>query len=311
MEHGVWRSAISIACDWMVDYLRLSSSSVASEKDWWRPADASRAFGGQIIAHCIMAAGNVAPAGWSCHSLHLSFLAAGRMVATRYCVAPARRGRSYAVYHVDATETNEGSRLIARATVSFCRHEDGDALHADLMPTGIAKEPAWAAHEATKSSSWPRRVAADSSGLRWYVTWGEQGDGTGSALSAQSSPIAHSAALGFLSDHAFLWSAFLADAQHRERYDVSMLVSLDHTLHIHTPRLDAAGWLLYEMDSPFAARGRAVVRGRLWQVSTGELIASTVQEGVLRVSTRAAGREGCDDDRSRTPCSAVERRSRL
>ena len=49
---------------------------------------------------------------------------------------------------------------------------------------------------------------------------------------------------------------------------------------------DESAKLLYEADSPFAAAGRALVRGRRWDYASGKLVASTVQEGVFRVESR-------------------------
>ena len=69
-----------------------------------------------------------------------------------------------------------------------------------------------------------------------------------------------------------------------------MLTSLDHTVHFHcrtTPQSAVSGWLLYQSDSPFAASGRALVRGKLW-TSAGAHLATTMQEGVMRVRLAAS-----------------------
>ena len=48
----------------------------------------------------------------------------------------------------------------------------------------------------------------------------------------------------------------------------------------HRPfRMD--DWLLYVIDSPTAVGGRGLVRGQIYSRS-GELVASTMQEGVMR-----------------------------
>jgi acyl-CoA thioesterase-2 len=59
------------------------------------------------------------------------------------------------------------------------------------------------------------------------------------------------------------------------------MASLDHALWFHRDfRID--DWLLYAMDSPNASGARGFARGQLYS-SEGALIASTAQEGLVRV----------------------------
>ena len=69
---------------------------------------------------------------------------------------------------------------------------------------------------------------------------------------------------------------------------MAFITSLDHALFLHATAIDATAPLIYEMASPFAGVGRALVRGTLWEASSGRLLASTVQEGVLRVEPRSS-----------------------
>jgi acyl-CoA thioesterase-2 len=48
-------------------------------------------------------------------------------------------------------------------------------------------------------------------------------------------------------------------------------------------------WLLYSMDSPNASGARGLGRGQFFN-RHGELIASTTQEGLVRVVTGTAGK---------------------
>jgi acyl-CoA thioesterase-2 len=60
-----------------------------------------------------------------------------------------------------------------------------------------------------------------------------------------------------------------------------IMASLDHALWFHREfRIDE--WLLYAMDSPNAAGARGFARGQLF-TEDGRLVASTVQEGLIRV----------------------------
>ena len=59
------------------------------------------------------------------------------------------------------------------------------------------------------------------------------------------------------------------------------LASLDHAMWFHRPfRVDE--WLLYAMESPNASGGRGLALGRFF-TRDGKLVASTAQEGVVRV----------------------------
>ena len=95
------------------------------------------------------------------------------------------------------------------------------------------------------------------------------------------SPTAHLAALGFLSDLRFVWAGL---ASHRANHETAQIASLDHQIYFHQPSVDATAIHLYEMDSPYAAFGRTLVRGHIWELKSKRLVASTVQEGVLRVN---------------------------
>lgn len=64
-----------------------------------------------------------------------------------------------------------------------------------------------------------------------------------------------------------------------------MQTSLDHTLHFHSPAPQPLGWVLVQLEAPWAADGRAVVRMKMWSPE-GELLATAVQEALLRTEPR-------------------------
>jgi len=57
------------------------------------------------------------------------------------------------------------------------------------------------------------------------------------------------------------------------------------SMWFHRP-FRADDWLLYDVDSPSSAAARALVRGRLFS-RAGSLVASTAQEGLIRLQTQA------------------------
>jgi acyl-CoA thioesterase-2 len=61
------------------------------------------------------------------------------------------------------------------------------------------------------------------------------------------------------------------------------MASLDHALWFHRP-FRADEWLLYSIDSPSAQGGRGLARGLIYDRS-GHLVASTAQEGMIRVAS--------------------------
>jgi acyl-CoA thioesterase-2 len=59
------------------------------------------------------------------------------------------------------------------------------------------------------------------------------------------------------------------------------IASIDHAMWFHRPaRVDE--WLLYATDSPSASGARGLARGSVFS-RDGRLVASTSQEGLLRV----------------------------
>jgi acyl-CoA thioesterase-2 len=92
-------------------------------------------------------------------------------------------------------------------------------------------------------------------------------------------PALHRYLLAYASDFSFLGTAL-------DPHGVSFLTrgmqvaSLDHAIWFHRPfRVD--DWLLYDVESPNASGARGLVRGRFFD-REGRLVASTVQEGLIR-----------------------------
>ncbi|KAK8194116.1 acyl-CoA thioesterase [Zalaria obscura] len=76
-----------------------------------------------------------------------------------------------------------------------------------------------------------------------------------------------------------------------KRPEVGMMVSLDHSIYFHCPRdFRADEWMFTEMESPWAGDGRGLVTQRMF-TKDGKLVATCVQEGVVRLSQPQAGAE--------------------
>ena len=90
----------------------------------------------------------------------------------------------------------------------------------------------------------------------------------------------HRNLLAYISDYQLVATATLPHGVHFAEGNVQ-LASLDHAMWFHRPfRVD--DWLLCSMESPSASGGRGLAFGRFF-TRDGRLVASTAQEGVVRV----------------------------
>ena len=250
-----------------------------------------RVFGGQVIGQALVAAYRTIE-DRAAHSLHAYFLRAGDpKVPIIYEVDRIRDGNSFSTRRVVAIQ--HGQAIFSMAA-SFHKHEGG-LIHQAKMPdvpqpealpseaelkehlVGRLPEPlkAYWQHERpieirpvdlSRYTSPGKRTASQQV---WIKATGELGD----------SLACNQCVLAYASDFTLLDTALIAHG--RFVFDPTlMLASLDHAIWFHRPfRID--DWLLYSQDSPSSAGARAFCRGTLFTRS-GELVASTAQEGLLR-----------------------------
>jgi acyl-CoA thioesterase II len=77
----------------------------------------------------------------------------------------------------------------------------------------------------------------------------------------------------------------------KDRPEIGMMVSLDHTIYFHEPgRVRADEWMFTEMESPWAGDGRGLVMQKIF-AKDGTLLATCVQEGLVRLKEKAKGEE--------------------
>lgn len=279
----------------MSDGIVASVSVVPAEGDVFEGASPSdsppRVFGGQVVAQSMAAAEGTVEAG-RIHSIHAGFLAPGDPTRPiRYEVARLRDGRSYLSRHVVASQ---GGDAIFQASVSFHRgHEPEPLEHQDPVPASVPppeRLPSlgdlfrqWTG--GGRELSHPRlidfRPAAfvDPAGPKvmpphracWFRT----------AEALPDDAAVHRRALAFSSDIFLVATALLPHGLPSSVPDVVFVASLDHTVWFHHPAR-ADEWLLHVMHSPAAAGGRGLARGSIYD-GNGRLVASTAQEGVLRL----------------------------
>ncbi len=93
-------------------------------------------------------------------------------------------------------------------------------------------------------------------------------------------PTLHKTLLSYVSDYGLIGTATMPHGISFIKGQVQ-LASLDHAMWFHRDaRVD--DWLLYDCDSPSASGARGLARGEIYS-RDGRLIASTAQEGLIRV----------------------------
>ena len=251
-----------------------------------------RVFGGQVLAQSVIAASRTVDEG-SIHSLHAYFLRAGDAGAPIvYDVDRNRDGRSFKSRRVVAIQHG---RPIFTLAASFQLEQEG-LDHQFEMPDVPMPE------DLPSESNVPEERLQQVPQLlrRWFTRTGpfdfrpvEKVD----VFNPRSQPpqqdiwfrlnekidapdLMHRALMAYASDFHLVGTATLPHGISFIQDDLVM-ASLDHAMWFHRPaRVD--DWLLYSCDSPSSSGGRGLARGSIFD-RAGRLVASAVQEGMIRV----------------------------
>lgn len=249
-------------------------------------------YGGQVLGQALMAASLTVDAARPVHSLHAYFLLPGLHEPVDYVVDRVRDGRSFSMRHVVACQQG---RTIFELAASFQTRDPG-LEHQSDMPPAPAPEDVPTDIEQRRGLAdglpEPRRTKLLSPhGLEFRSTghdnWLEptpRPDGDAIWMRAVAplpdDPAIHRALATYASDRALLRAAPL-------RHGLGVLsgrlrmASLDHAMWFHHDfRFD--DWVLYVVESPAASGARALCFGRMY-TRDGRLVASTAQEGMVRV----------------------------
>jgi acyl-CoA thioesterase-2 len=249
-------------------------------------------FGGQVMGQALSAAQETVGADRYVHSLHSYFLRAGDAAKpVVYEVEDIRNGVSFSTRRIKAIQNGIA---IFYMTVSFQCPEEG-FNHQDIMPTVpnpdelpsysdflskhkddlprsmrenfLAEKPIEI--RPVQQYNWLKPEKTDSHCQVWLKTNGDLPDDLR----------IHSCMLAYASDFHFLPTSLLPHGASHLLPNFQ-IATVDHAMWFHRPfRFD--DWLLYSMNSPSASSGRGLVRGQIFS-RQGELVASTMQEGVIR-----------------------------
>ncbi|MCR6628268.1 MAG: acyl-CoA thioesterase II [Pseudoxanthomonas sp.] len=253
-------------------------------------------FGGQVLGQALSAAQATVEGGSGsrrAHSLHAYFLRAGNIEAPIvYEVDRTRDGGSFSVRRVTAIQHG---RVIFFCAASFQAEEDGaehqlsmpevpqpeDIAPAPPVPTQVMaslppKVQRWMSRRGPFEFRhvYPRDELNPPKRPPFQQVWFRLSEPVG------DSPELHRALLAYASDFQLLGTATYPHGISYYQPNVQM-ASLDHALWFHRP-FRADDWLLYSIDSPSASGSRGLARGQIFD-RQGRLVASTAQEGLIRV----------------------------
>ncbi|KAL1916718.1 uncharacterized protein VTP21DRAFT_5422 [Calcarisporiella thermophila] len=273
------------------------------------PPFAQGVFGGQVVSHSLYAAYKTVDEEFSAHSLHCYFIyPATNATPILYDVERVRDGKTYATRVVKARQNGRSVFILA---CSFSKREKTEFSHQYTMPKVPPPEEIMSETERYQLVlKDPRCNRAIRSVIQSYLdlppkpiefrhilTFPEEGylippEKTNRRTAwfrangnLRDDPRLHHCILAYASDEAFITTSGLplGIAYNTDPY-YSMLVSLDHTVYFHE-EFRADEWLLFDMETPRLNNARGLVLGRIYR-QDGVLVASVVQEGVVRINHR-------------------------
>lgn len=253
-----------------------------------------RAFGGQVAAQALTAAGCTVPPENLAHSLHGYFLSAGDPTKPIvYEVERLRDGRSYRSRRVTARQDGEP---IFTLSASFKLPESGaDRQFAmpEVPPPEELPDPYehWAQERPEEYQAATtvrvmslRFVPQDRvSDHRAVPGLSEQTVWLKPARALPDNPLLHVCALTYGSDMTLASTASLDIQPHRSMLkgqSRAIVTSLDHAVWFHRP-FRADDWMLFSQSSPSSCDGRGLSSGHFWS-REGDLVATVVQESLVR-----------------------------
>lgn len=252
-----------------------------------------RVFGGQVLGQALRAASYTTDR--PVHSLHAYFLYGGDVNAPIiYEVEALRDGRSFSSRQVRAVQHG---RTIFSAMVSFAAPEQGLEYQPEMPDyPPVEQVPSERELKEKMVNFVPENVRASFMRDRHIEVrpidpvnpFQPQPQApknahylkTYDAIPDHLNDIAlHQAIVAFYSDFTLMTTAL---KPHGLSFISPSLqcASIDHAIYFHKP-VRADEWMLYDMDSTVSASSRGLNFGRMWQ--NGELVCSTVQEGLIRL----------------------------
>ncbi len=282
----------------LIDLLALEQLEADLFRGQSRDIGTKYVFGGQVLGQALAACQRTVAPDRHVHSLHAYFLRAGDIEAPIiYMVDRSRDGKSFSTRRVTAIQ--HGQQIFGLAA-SFQVREVGmshQLSKSDVPPPEDLAEaepidPALLAKVSAKQQRWlsskgpfefrhvyPRDELKRPKRPPFQHVWFRLID------KISDDEALHQGMLAYASDFHLLGTSTFPHGISYLQPNVQM-ASLDHAMWFHRPhRID--DWLLYSCDRPCAEGARGLSRGSIY-TRDGVLVASTAQEGLIRVLTEDA-----------------------
>ncbi len=276
----------------LLSLIRLEQLEVNLFRGTSRDIGTNRVYGGQVLAQALLAASQTVE-DRLVHSLHAYFLRAGDHEAPIvYDVDRSRDGRSFTARRVVAIQHG---RPIFTLSASFQLEQDGVEHQFDMpqvqdpekqhdsrvvSPQQLENVPQKLRRWFARFGPFEFRPVADQDPFDprprppfkkfWFRLKGE----------LEEDQALQRALLAYASDFHLIGTATLPHGISLLKGNL-LMASLDHAMWFHRP-VRVNDWLLYDCDSPSASGSRGLARGTIFD-RTGTLVASTAQEGMIRV----------------------------
>lgn len=258
------------------------------------PSELPNVFGGQVLAQALNAAIRTVVNDRQIHSLHAYFLRPGDINRPIiYDVDPIRDGGSFTTRRVVA---KQNGKAIFNAAFSFqipelgLEHQDSmsetpppESLRADADEIEQLRQENPALELPPNGDifgAFELRTHGPLPFLQPKQPQANQGYWLKTVNPIDGNHSIHHALLAYMSDYRLMGTAMIPHGV--MFHDANMqAASLDHSMWFHAP-FRADEWLYYDMNSPVSVGGRGLNFGRIY-TANGRLVASTVQEGLMRV----------------------------
>lgn len=249
-------------------------------------------FGGQVVGQALFAAKQTVPEDRVIHSFHSYFLRPGdSQKPIIYDVESLRDGKSFSARRVSAIQNGQP---IFYMTASFQSPESGFEHQKPMPqvkgPNNLPNEQQMAQKMAHMLPEKLRekfiaerpleiRPVQIHNPLRGHVDKPQRQVWIRANGTLPDDLRIHQYLLGYASDLNFLPVALQPHGKGFLESDMQV-ATIDHSMWFHR-ELNFNDWLLYSVESTSASGARGFVRGEFYN-QQGELVASTVQEGVMR-----------------------------
>ncbi|UEG17152.1 acyl-CoA thioesterase II [Pantoea ananatis] len=249
-------------------------------------------FGGQVVGQALFAAKQTVPEDRVIHSFHSYFLRPGdSQKPIIYDVESLRDGKSFSARRVSAIQNGQP---IFYMTASFQSPESGFEHQKPMPqvkgPDNLPNEQQMAQKMAHMLPEKLRekfiaerpleiRPVQIHNPLRGHVDKPQRQVWIRANGTLPDDLRIHQYLLGYASDLNFLPVALQPHGKGFLESDMQV-ATIDHSMWFHR-EMNFNDWLLYSVESTSASGARGFVRGEFYN-QQGELVASTVQEGVMR-----------------------------